>query len=91
VLDVLQAARRQRLKLSLQPLDALAQLTKLRRGRRGRRRGLCACGAALLWRLARERPGAGHLGIVRAASACQLLDRKILVVALEHVPLHTRQ
>ena len=81
-------AERQRPKLRLQLLDALAQLPQLRAGRRGRLRGLCECGAPLLWKLGCELPRAGQRRVIRAARARQLLDREILVVAFEHVPLH---
>jgi hypothetical protein len=69
VLDALKRPERQRPKLRLQLLDALAQLTQLGpcRGRRLRR--LCQRGAALLWGLAREPPGAGELGVVRPTRA----------------------
>ena len=91
ILDALQLPERQPLKLRLQLLDALAQLPQPRRARRCRWRGLCACGCPLLREFSRERPGAGQLGIIRAARAGQLLDREVLVVALEHVSLYTRE
>ncbi len=87
ILDALQLPERQALKLRLQLLDALAQLPQPRRARRGPWRGLCACGGPLLRQFSRERPGAGQRGIVRAARAGQLLDREVLVVAFEHVPV----
>ena len=69
MLDVLKLPKRQRPKLRLKLLDALAQLAQLRSGRRGRLRGLCQRGPALLWKLGCELPGAGEVRVVRAASA----------------------
>src|SRR3989442_6325620 len=73
ILHALQLARRQRLELCLQLLDALAQLPQPCRSCRGRRDWLCERSAPLLWRLSREHPGTGKLRVVGTTSRRQLL------------------
>jgi hypothetical protein len=48
--------------------------------------GLRACGGLLLARRCRAARSVGYFGVVGSAGAGELLDREVLVVALEHPP-----
>ena len=70
MLDALKLARRQRLKLGLQMLDALAQLPQPRGRRRGRRSpALRVRRPALVESRSRKQPGASQLRVVCATRA----------------------
>src|ERR1700728_3988722 len=74
----------------MQLLDAVSQLAQAF-GAGDRRDGLRACGRLLLTWFSWAACCASYLGVVGAAGAGELLDRKVLVVALEHSPSDARE